>query len=299
MAIHRIFCVLFLLIIFNVEFLIGQSTLDIQGHRGCRGLLPENTMVAFIKAIDLGVTTLEMDVVITKDNKVILSHDAYLNHEICEGPHHETITEKNEKEFNLYQMTYEAIQQCDCGSKIHPRFLTQQKLQAFKPLLETVIDSIENYLAFKHLKPIYYNIETKCLPETDSIYHPTPSVFTDLVYHIIQKKNTSSRTTLQSFDIRTLQYAHQHHYPVKLALLVENKNGFEKNIRLLGFRPDVYSPDYRLVNKALITKCHQNNIQIIPWTINEVKDIKRMMRLNVDGIISDYPDRVVQIKLLL
>ena len=174
---------------FFINSVKAQSSLDIQGHRGCRGLCPENTIPGFIKAIDLGATTLEMDVVITKDNQVVLSHDPFLNHEICEGPHKEIITEKNEKEFNIYRMSYNELQKCDCGSKIHNRFLTQAKFVSYKPLLETVIDTVEKYISYKKLKPIQYNIETKCLRGTDTLFHPTPDKFTELVYAIIKNKS--------------------------------------------------------------------------------------------------------------
>jgi len=280
---------------FFINSVKAQSSLDIQGHRGCRGLCPENTIPGFIKAIDLGATTIEMDVVITKDNQVVLSHDPFLNHEICEGPHKEIITEKNEKEFNIYRMSYNELQKCDCGSKIHNRFLTQAKFVSYKPLLETVIDTVEKYISYKKLKPIQYNIETKCLRETDTLFHPTPDKFTELVYAIIKNKSVSSQTTLQSFDIRTLQYAHTHHYPIKLALLIEDQNGFEKNVSSLGFNPDIYSPYYQLVTKELVKQCHDKKIKIIPWTINEIADIKKTIDLQVDGIISDYPNRVIEL----
>lgn len=280
---------------FFADSVKAQSSMNIQGHRGCRGLCPENTIPGFIKAIDLGVTTLEMDVVITKDNQVVLSHDPFLNHEICEGPHKEIISEKNEKEFNIYKMTYNELQKCDCGSKTHNRFLTQSKFVAYKPLLETVVDTVEKYIAYKKLKPIQYNIETKCLRETDTLFHPTPDKFTELVYAVIKNKSVSSRTTLQSFDIRTLQYAHTNHYPIKLALLIEDQNGFEKNVSSLGFNPDIYSPYYQLVTKELVKQCHDKKIKIIPWTLNEIADIKKMIDLQVDGIISDYPNRVIEL----
>ncbi len=269
--------------------------LDIQGHRGCRGLMPENSIEAFIKAIDLGVTTLEMDVVITKDNKVVLSHEPFLNHEICFGPDGQILDTVNEKTFNIYQMEYKTLQRCDCGSKVHPRFKDQLKLKVYKPLLEAVIDTVEKYIASKKLKPVYYNIEVKSSKETDGIFHPIPSVYTDRVYDIITFKNISGRCILQSFDPRVLQYLRLKHYPVKTALLVENTDGFNSNIQQLGFMPDIYSPYMELVNEDLVSICHKNNVLLIPWTVNTKEDIQRLLKWKVDGIISDYPDRVVEI----
>ena len=103
-----------------------SSSLDIQGHRGCRGLLPENTIPAFLKAIELGATTLELDVVISKDKQVVVSHDPYLSHMICLNAKGEAISEEEEKEYNLYKMSYAEIAQCDCGSQPHPGFPEQE-----------------------------------------------------------------------------------------------------------------------------------------------------------------------------
>lgn len=269
--------------------------IDIQGHRGCRGLMPENTISAFIKAIDLGVNTLEMDVVISKDHQVFLSHEAFLNHEICSGPKGEQVDTLNEKSFNLYRMTYEEIRLCDCGSKVHPRFPEQLKLKAFKPLLEEVIDTVESYIAYRKLKPVHYNIEIKSLSETDNVYHPVPSIYTELVYGVISRKHIQSKVILQSFDPRVLNDIHSKKLPVQTAFLVENADGFDKNMALLDFTPTIYSPYKGLVNASLLKACRKRHMLLIPWTVNEPKEIHALLKLGVDGIISDYPDRVMEV----
>jgi glycerophosphoryl diester phosphodiesterase len=286
---------LMLLLLFLSGFCSMAQQIDIQGHRGCRGLMPENTIAAFIKAIDLGVTTLEMDVVISKDHQVVLSHEPFLNHEICSGPKGETPDTLNERSFNLYHMNYEEIRLCDCGSKAHPRFPEQKKLKAIKPLLETVIDTVERYITYKKLKPVHYNIEIKSTPETDRLYHPEPSVYVDLVYAVINQKKMSSRVILQSFDPRVLNEIHLKQLPVRTAFLIENTDGFTKNMALLKFTPTIYSPDKTLVNRALLKACRKQHMQVIPWTVNEPKEIRAMLKLGVDGIISDYPDRVIKL----
>lgn len=283
-----------LVLLSSFRMLMAQAQTDIQGHRGCRGLMPENTIEAFIKAIDLGVTTLEMDVVITKDNKVVLSHEPFLNHEICLGPNGQTLDTVNEKTFNIYQMEYSTLKLCDCGSKVHPRFKDQLKFKVYKPLLEAVIDTVEKYIASKKLKPVSYNIEIKSGKETDGFFHPVPSVYTDRVYDIIALKKISTRCILQSFDSRVLQYIHLKQYPVKTAFLIENANSFDINIQQLGFMPDIYSPSMELVDENLVSMCHTRHVLVIPWTANKKEDIKRLLKLKVDGIISDYPDRVVK-----
>ncbi len=228
---------------------------DIEGHRGCRGLMPENTIEGFIKAIDLGVTTLEMDVVITKDNQVLVSHEPFLNHEICSGSKGQVIDTANETSFNLYHMNYDEIELCDCGSKIHTRFKDQLKLKTHKPLLAFVIDSVEKYIIYKNLKPVNYNIEIKSSIKTDTICHPNPQAYTDFVYKVIQQKRISAKVILQSFDIRVLQYIHLKKLPVKTALLIENTKSFSQNIKLLGFNPTIYSPDMQYVNETLVKEC--------------------------------------------
>ncbi len=122
---------------------MGPKKFDIDGHRGCRGLMPENTIPAMLKAIDLGVNTLEMDVVITADDKVVVSHEPFFNHEITTLPSGKTFEEKDEKQYNIYRMTYDSVLKYDVGIKPHPRFPLQQKMNVQKPLLSVLIDSME------------------------------------------------------------------------------------------------------------------------------------------------------------
>src|SRR5688572_23559524 len=123
------------------------ASFDKQGHRGSRGLMPENTIPAMIRAIDLGVTTLEMDAAITADKKVILSHEPYFNHEITTPDDGKIITKANQDSFAIFRMTYEQTTRYDVGMKPNPSFPRQQKVKAIKPLLADVIDSVERYVA--------------------------------------------------------------------------------------------------------------------------------------------------------
>lgn len=279
--------------IFFCNSLQAQTKMDVQGHRGCRGLMPENTIPAFLKAIDLGVTTLEMDAVISKDGKVIVSHEPFMSHVICRGPEGENITEEEEKSYNIYQMTYEEIRECDCGSLLHPGYPEQQKLTVSKPLLSEAIREVEAYLEDNNLAKVRYNIETKSTPEGDNTFHPEPKKFVDLLMEVIEEGGIADRSTIQSFDMRTLQYAHQQYPDMELALLVGNAKSPQKNLDALGFVPEIYSPYYKLVSKKTVDFAREKNMQIIPWTVNEPKDIRKMIKLEVDGIISDYPDRVI------
>jgi len=265
---------------------------DKQGHRGCRGLMPENTIPAMIKALQLGVTTLELDVVISKDSQVVVSHDPFFGWEISTNPEGNNIMATDEKQYNLYQMNYVEIMRWDVGSKPHPRFPKQEKTIAVKPLLEVLIDSVELYIRQHKMLPVQYNIETKSMPSTDNIYHPAPEKFTDLVMQVVKKKKLEKRTIIQSFDQRTLQVMHKKYPQIRTALLVEgyNKKTAADNLASLGFTPTIYSPEYSLVNPELVTYCHANGMKLIPWTVNDKKSIDRLKEMNVDGIISDYPD---------
>lgn len=266
---------------------------DIQGHRGCRGLMPENTIPAMIKAIDLGVTTLEMDVVITKDNKVVLSHEPWMEKDITTKPDGSFISTTVESmQYNIYKMDYEEVKIYDVGMKPNPRFPRQQKMKAIKPLLSEMIDSVEDYLAKKNLPKVMYNIETKSLPAGDNKYHPLPAEFVELLMAVIREKKVEDRVIIQSFDLRSLQYLHEKFSTIKTSLLIEDseERDFEGQLKALGFIPTIYSPNQTMVDEEIVKGCHEKNMKIIPWTVNDSKQIKKLRKMGVDGIITDYPD---------
>ena len=265
------------------------SGFDIEGHRGCRGLMPENTILAFLKALELGVTTLEMDVVITKDRQVLVSHDPFMSHEFCCTPGGKYITAQEERSHNIYQMNFEEISHYDCGQRPHPRFPEQKKISVSKPLLKDVVDASEKFIK-QHGITIDYNIEIKSTPEGDNIFHPAPEEFTDLLMSVIMEKHIKKRTIIQCFDVRPLRYLHKQYPMMTLSFLIENNLTPEENISELGFVPDIYSPDYTLVNKHLIQYARKKNMKILPWTINDLPSIMRLMKMGVHGIITDYPD---------
>jgi glycerophosphoryl diester phosphodiesterase len=274
-----------------MEELFNQEAFDLQGHRGCRGLLPENTIPAFLKAVDLGVKTIELDLVVSQDSQLVVSHEPFFSASICQTPQGDSISSKREKDYNIYQYTLAEIQQFDCGSLGNPRFPEQQKMKVYKPSLREAIQAVEKYIQKKSAKPVFYNLETKCTPAGDSIYHPKPAVFAQLLYEELKELKILDRVYIQSFDVRTLQVFKKLNEEIPLVLLVENTQSLRDNLEKLGFTPSVYSPYYQLVSPELIKEAHEFGMKIIPWTVNEIADMERLKKMGVDGLITDYPNR--------
>ena len=274
--------------------LFAQTSFDIEGHRGCRGLYPENTIPAFIHAVQLGVNTLEMDIVVSKDGKLVISHDPVMNEVICTKPDGKPVTAEEKDNFKLYTLTYEEIKRFDCGLRGNPKFPDQVKMAVHKPLLTDVIDTVEKYVKEHGLPPVHYNIETKSTEKGDDVYHPRPALFTKLFYDVIASKGIEDRVIMQSFDMRTLQEIHKLDTGFTTALLIESLDGVDSHLTKLGFKPTIYSPHYLMVNKKMIGRCHALGIKIIPWTVNDEKKMLKLKKIGVEGLISDYPDRAIK-----
>lgn len=138
-----------------------ELQVQVQGHRGDRGNFPENTIPAFISAAKKGVDVIELDVVISKDKKVVVSHEPFMHSLFVLTPSGDSISEDSQENFNLYEMSYDSIKKFDSGSKGNRLFPNQQKQKTYKPLLAEAIDSIENYIAESNLESVSYNIELK------------------------------------------------------------------------------------------------------------------------------------------
>ena len=259
-----------------------------EGHRGARGLYPENSIQGMYKALDLGATTLEMDAQITKDGQVVLSHDAYLNPKFVLDPSGQKLTHRQHL---IYQMDYDSLRLFDTGSKDHPDFPQQINAKEHIPRLSALIDSVENYTNEHRLASPYYNIETKSKAENDGTHHPDPKTFVDLLVAVIEHKKITERVVIQSFDPRTLQVLHRDYPHIRTSYLTSDKTKtVEDNIRELGFTPYIYSPNFQLVDQELIRKCRKMGMKVIPWTANTAEEIDRLKSLGVDGIITDYPN---------
>ena len=272
----------------------SSDNFDVQGHRGCRGLMPENTIPAMLKALDLGVTTLEMDVVVSKDNKIVVSHEPWFETEITTKPDGSYIKPGQAMQYNIFQMNYDEIVKYDVGMKPHPRFPKQQKVKTIKPLLADLFDSVTENMKTRRRPFPYFNIETKCLPAGDGRFHPKPAEFVELLMQVIKEKQVEERVIIQSFDFRTLQYLHEKYPTIKTAMLIEDSdvNDFEGQLKRLGYTPQIYSPNHTLVDEEMVKQCHNKGMKIIPWTVNDVKRFKKLKKLGIDGVITDYPDMI-------
>ena len=273
-----------------------KQKFDVQGKAGARGIMPENTIEGMLKALDLGVTTLEMDAVISKDKQVVLSQEPYFNHEISLLPNGKPIAFKDQKNYNIYKMDYDEVKKFDVGSKVHTRFPGQMKFKAYKPLLSETIDAVETYAKVHKLAKPVYSIETKTIKNGDNEFHPEPAEFITLIMDVVNAKKISKRVIIESFDRRTLQYLHEKYPKIQTSLLIDDKEPFEDYIEKLGFKPTIYSPYAVLVGKGLVDRCHEMGIKIIPWTVNTTKELKYFMSLGVDGVITDFPNIMNQIK---
>ena len=291
----KLLILILLLAAANSIFSQTSPVFDIEGHRGTRGLMPENTIPAFLKAIDLGVDTLELDLQVSLDKQLIVSHDSFFAAAFSLDKNGLPIPKDKEMEYNIYKMNYSEVKLFDVGSFGNKDFPEQQKLKVYKPLLRDVFKETQKYIRRNKLKPVRYNIEIKCTPAGDNIFHPVPAVFAKMVYDEIRRAKMEKYVIIQSFDVRPLREMKK--FPVKfpISLLVQNKDGIAKNIENLGFQPDIYSPHFSLVDEATVNFCHQKSIKIVPWTVNEIADLEAMKKLNLDGLITDYPNRATKV----
>ncbi|MCW3162332.1 glycerophosphodiester phosphodiesterase family protein [Chryseobacterium oryctis] len=296
--------------------LYSAQSFDKQAHRGGKSLYPENTIPAMKNALKMNVTTLEMDLAITNDKKVILSHDSFLSPELVTKPDGTSIPKDSGFYYKIYDMPYSKIQTFDVGMKKLNNYPDQKKMKAQKPLFSEVIDACESY-SRELSKPLpFYNIETKTRPFSDNIFHPEPKEFVELMMKIILEKGIQDRVIIQSFDPRTLEIIHKEYPKIKTAFLVEkvdeeklteqrthfknisvekfkqypnHLNGVAGDMKFLSFIPTIYSPDHNLVTPELIKECHKLGMKVIPWTVNTKERLQKLKNMGIDGIITDDP----------
>jgi glycerophosphoryl diester phosphodiesterase len=273
-----------LLVLSAAALALPAAAVDWQGHRGARGLSPENTIGAMETALSYpAVTTLELDVVISKDRKVVVSHEPWMSEEICRDK--KGVRAKGRGQ-NLFQMTAAEIAEFDCGSLPHPRFPQQKKVPAQKPLLDDLLGKFS-------ARPVSFNVEIKSTVEDERDgFQPDVKTFAELVVGVLKARLPVERFTVQCFDWRVLRYLWSAHPELRLVALLEGHIDPDKVLKDLGFAPAVFSPYYKELTRAHVEAFHRRGVKVVPWTVNEPGDMAALVKLGVDGIITDYPDRI-------
>lgn len=272
-----------------------SASVAVQGHRGDRGNWPENSLEAFKSAVDKGVDVLELDVVVNKYGDVIVSHEPFMHSKYVLLPNGESIEPENQRSWNIYNMRLESIQTFDTGTKFHKDFPKQNKISTYKPSLEEVFLFLENEYGRKIFTSISFNIELKSTPEDYGRYQPYPENMVGVFLELMDS-HKYVRYNLQSFDVNILENVKLKNPSLPISYLVSD-GSFESNLKKLNFMPDIYSPNFKLLmNELDVKNIQMHGVEVIPWTVNEEYDIQQLINWEVDGIISDYPERVLKLR---
>lgn len=258
-------------------------------HRGVRGIFPENSIPGFQLALSKGADMLEMDVLVTRDNQVLLSHDPVISEELCS---HSGNAETSEEERIIYGMTYEEIQAYTCGENGHPKFPEQEKAQVAIPLLGAVIDSCMAYAQANGLPTPAFDVELKFSQKMEGLYYPEKAAYVSLVLDVLNKRDVLDRCVLTSFDEGILQTIHQQSPQTKVGLIMANLKGVKGNLKRLGFVPDYLVAYHKLISRRMVREAREKGIEVVAWTVNSRKQIDQLRKKGVTSIISDYPGLV-------
>lgn len=271
---------------------------EVHGHRGCRGLRPENTLPAFLHAVALGADVIELDVVISQDHQVVVSHEPWLSAKLGRDASGLRIDPAQERQHNLYQLPYTAIRRCALGEWAHPDFPEQQPVPSHRPLLREVLQQV-TATAQQLGQSVGFSVEIKSSPEGDDIFHPQPAQFVSLVLAELQAAGATSFTTLLSFDPRILQIARQVHPGLAVCLLIEDHlPPVPALFDHLGFVPDVLGPDFQLLSTQTVQaiRLAYPQLRLVPWTVNTPAELALVWSWHTDGITTDYPDRLLALR---
>lgn len=271
---------LFLAISAGAQTASTPKRIAVEGHRGARWAMPENTLPAIRYAIDVGADVLEMDLGVTKDNVLVVSHDLEIKPSICKGP--------AELPRAIRQLTLAEIKQFDCGWQQNPDFPTQRAIPGTRmPTLEEV---------FRELSPLgtfRFNIEMKSHPTRRELT-PPPDEFARLLVEQIRRFKVENRVVIQSFDFRMLKALASIAPGIKrAALFVEEGEAFLAVAKRAG-DVQVLSPHLRLVTPENVREAHAAGLTVVPWTANQPEEWQKLIDANVDAIITDNPKGLVQ-----
>lgn len=248
------------------------AQIQVHGHRGARAVLPENTIPAFEHAIEAGADAIELDLAVTRDNVLVVSHDPVLNPRICRSPGGSPV---------IRELALEQLRRWDCGSLREPDFPRQ------RPVPGARIPTLGEVLALAGRGNFLFNIETKISPDKPQ-YTPAPEEFARLVLEAVRRHKLESRVMLQSFDYRTL-HAMKRLAPAipRAALFSRDERDFTTVAR--EAEATMVSPHYSLVTPEKVRRARQAGIPVIAWTANEEAVWAQLVEAGVDGIITDDP----------
>lgn len=258
--------------------------MDLQGHRGARGHAPENTLPGFELAVSMGVDTLELDVGVTRDGVVVIHHDRRLNPDVARKDGQWVAASAP----TIHSLTYQELTNYDVG-RIRPGSEYAARFPHQKPLDGARIPRLDDFLGKMRDRKVRFNIETKLVPQAPEETLP-PEPFARAVIAEVRKAGVAKRTTIQSFDFRTLKVVEREAPEIATAYLTSGKNSDPAKVHEAGAR--VWSPDFRDLDAAKVAQARKLGLRIVAWTVNEPDEIRRVLALKPDGIISDYPDRV-------
>jgi len=254
----------------------AASRILVHGHRGARAMYPENTIPAFQYAIGIGVDFLEMDVAVTKDNVLVISHDPHINGEICTGPH---------PGIAIHELTLAELREYDCGALKNPHFPKQH------PVPGTRIPTLDEVLSLAKGNSVQFNIETKSFPDHPELT-PPPEVFSKMMLDVIRKHKLESRSIVQSFDFRTLRAMKRLAPEIRLAALWEGAARPFVDIAR-DAQAGIISPAFQLVTPEQVKASHAAHIEVVPWTADTPQDWQRLIDAGVDAIITDDPAELI------
>ncbi|MBK9167880.1 MAG: glycerophosphodiester phosphodiesterase [Bryobacterales bacterium] len=244
----------------------------VHGHRGARALRPENTLPAFEYAIAAGADVLELDLAVTKDDVLVVSHDTTINRTICQGP--------ADLPRHIRELTLAQVRQFDCGSLRHPDYPRQEAVPGAR------IPTLDEVFALAGRGTFGFNVETKVSRERPEL-GPTPERYAELVLEGVRRHKLENRVILQSFDFRTLQAMDRLAPEIRLAALTPARRDFVAVAR--SANASIISPEHRLVTPERVREAQRARLQVIPWTANDPADWDRLIDARVDAIITDDP----------
>jgi glycerophosphoryl diester phosphodiesterase len=265
----------------------SPGAFDLQGHRGARGHAPENTLPGFERALAIGVDTLELDVGVTRDGVVVIHHDRRLNPDLARGADGKWIEAPGP---TIHSLTYAELERYDVG-RIRPGSEYAKQFAHQQPIDGTRIPRLAELFELVKKSEVRFNIETKLSPDAPDETMP-PEPFARALLAEVRKAGVERRTTIQSFDFRTLAVVQREAPGVRTAYLTSGKKGEAVPRMVQEAKGAIWSPNFQDLDARTLAVARELGLQVIPWTVNAHADIARVLDMKVDGIISDYPDRV-------